>query len=152
MKFLAFIAGIFLVSAPAAAETVTLKSEVFVEKIVEVDGEQQVVRVAPETVIPGDKLVFVITYENASMEPVAGFELNNPLPNAVIYAGQEGQPALVSVDHGVNFGELATLTVAEADGTERPATNADVTNLRWSFDRPIAAKETGNLSFLAFVR
>lgn len=152
MKILAFIAGIFLASAPAMAETVSLKSEVLVEKILEVDGEQQIVRVAPETVIPGDKLVFVISYENESGQPVTGFELNNPLPSAVTYVGQEGRPALVSVNNGETFGELAELTVAEADGTERPATNADVTNLRWKFDRPIAANESGNLSFIAFVK
>jgi uncharacterized repeat protein (TIGR01451 family) len=142
-----------LVGTPAVAQdALQLKNEVFVEKTVIVDGKQKIVREKPNTVVPGDKLVFIITYQNKGSTAVSGFELNNPVPEAVAYAGDDEPRAEVSIDKGQTFGALANLQVQLPDGTKRPAVAADVTNLRWKFSRAIAAGETGNLSFFGRVK
>lgn len=152
MRLLLWIASVLLAGAPALAEGVALKSDVFVQKTIEVDGVQKTVLETPVTVVPGDTLVFVLSYRNESAEPVTGFELNNPLPKAVSYVDQQGPEALVSIDEGKTFGRLTELKVPLEDGSTRPAEAADVTNLRWKFDRAIAVNEAGELRFTGKVK
>lgn len=142
----ASIAAVAFAAAPVAAqETVSLDSEVQVEKQV----EDQTVYVAPEQVFPGDRLKFVSRYSNAGSETVEDFVITNPLPAAVALAA-DGE-FLVSVDKGANFAPLASLTVAEADGSQRAAMPADVTHVRWVLAE-IAPGSAGEVWFLAQVK
>ncbi len=50
------------------------------------------------------------------------------------------------------WGQLADLTVPMADGTRRPAQPADVTHVRWAFQKPIPAGATGKLIFRGVVK
>ena len=59
---------------------------------------------------------------------------------------------LVSVDGGRQWGSLSELTVAETDGTRRAAQPADVTHVRWAFDKPVPAGGTGKLLFRGVVK
>lgn len=153
MRFMLFILAFLAPAAAAAADTVSLSSEVLVERTKQqADGTAVTVREKPELVTPGDKLIFVLSYKNQGAEPATGFVVTNPVPDAVRYAGTEGVPAEVSVDGGKNWGALSALTVAGEDGARRPAAEADVTHLRWSFDRPIPAGDGGKLSFHARVK
>jgi uncharacterized repeat protein (TIGR01451 family) len=141
--------------APAtafAADNVTLTSKVLVERVKpDSNGKPVTVREEPGVVTPGDRLVFVLSYRNAGSQPATGFTLTNPIPPAVAFTASDDASAVVSVDDGKSWGALASLKVVQADGTSRAAVPADVTHIRWSFGRPIAAGSGGELSFRGVV-
>jgi len=140
-------------AAALAADEVRLTSEVFVEhNVTQPDGSVRTVREAPNVVTPGDKLVFVLSYRNEGAAPATGFVVTNPMPESVSYADSASPGEIVSVDGGNSWGELASLRVRNADGSMRPAVDADVTHVRWRFAAPIPAGEGGNLSFQGVVR
>lgn len=138
--------------AAAAADPVSLTSKVFVERVKPgPDGRPVTVREEPGVVTPGDKLAFVLSYRNSGAQPATGFTLTNPIPPSVDFVGTDDAGASVSVDGGKSWGALASLKVTAPDGTSRPAVAADVTHIRWSLGRPIAAGSGGELSFRGVV-
>lgn len=140
--------------APAAAAPVELVSNIFVEKRgVDATGKETVSLLPAERVVPGDRLLFVIHYKNAGAEAAGNFVITNPVPQAVAYVGTEGvPPALVSVDGGTTYGELATLRIKDAFGNERAATPADVTHVQWKFAEALPGGKTGQVAFRAQLR
>jgi uncharacterized repeat protein (TIGR01451 family) len=153
MKYLiAFLALI----APASAvlgNQVALDSEVFVERSEEqADGSVTVTLEEPTRVVPGDNLLFVLTYENTGAEAAENFVVTNPMPEAVVFVEEIDGGALYSVDGGTVFGELAELRIASEDGVERNAQPADVTHIRWTLTEPIPAGASGQLKFRGVVR
>ena len=153
MKIIFLMLALITPAAAAAANEVTLSSEVFVERPkVDAAGKTQVVREKPEVVTPGDKLVFVVRYANGGAQPAADLTVTNPIPQAVAYTAAEGAGSAVSVDGGKSWGELAALRISLADGTSRPAAPADVTHVRWRFAQPIPAGTGGEVRFRGVVR
>lgn len=153
MKYLiAFLALI----APASAvlgNQVALDSEVFVERSAEqADGSVTVTLEEPTRVVPGDNLLFVLTYENTGAEAAENFVVTNPMPEAVVFGEAIDSGAVYSVDGGTVFGSLAELRIAEENGVERPALAADVTHIRWTLTEPIPAGASGQLRFRGIVR
>jgi uncharacterized repeat protein (TIGR01451 family) len=150
--FLALIALVTPLSAHAAND-VALTSAVFVEKTVaEGNGKNRLVLEEPKTVVPGDKLVFVLAYRNQGAKPATDFVVTNPMPGAVAYQGTGDAGAIVSVDNGRSWGPLAALKVRKADGSVRSAYPEDVTHVRWAMKTPIPAGAAGKLSFRGVVR
>lgn len=136
-----------------AANQVALNNSVFVERVTtDAAGKQRVKLEEPKVVVPGDKLVFVLNYRNASAQPADKFVITNPLPDAVRYADAGDSRPLVSVDGGKAWGLLTDLTVRQPDGTARPAQPADVTHIRWAFQQPIPAGASGKLMFRGVVK
>ena len=153
MKIWLALAALLAPAAAFAADTVALTSEVFVERVkTGPDGKTVTVREAPKVVTPGDRLVFELSYKNQGAQPATGFALTNPIPDAVAFTGTDSAGAVYSVDGGKSWGPLASLKVAKADGTTRPATSADVTHVRWSFSQAIPAGGSGKISFKAVVK
>lgn len=144
----------FLLPAVAqAANDVALTSAVFVEKTVpEANGKTRLVLEEPRTVVPGDKLVFVLAYRNQGVKPATDFVVTNPMPGAVAYQGTGDAGAIVSVDGGKIWGPLSALKVRKADGSVRAAYPEDVTHVRWAMKTPIPAGAAGKLSFRGVVR
>ena len=151
-----FILGLLalLAAAPAlAADNVSLKSEVFVERQVrDAGGAIRTVLQPPKMVTPGDRLVFKLDYRNAGAAPATSFVVTNPIPKAVAYADGASAGEVVSVDGGKSWGALPTLRVAGAGGKVRAATAADVTHVRWTLAKPIPVGGTGTLKFNGVVR
>lgn len=153
MKLLLFLLPLLAPAAAMAGNGVTLASNVFVERVkLDASGKRSTVLEPPKVVTPGDKLVFELAYRNGGAEPASDFVVTNPIPDAVAYAGTDGEDALVSVDGGKTWGALAMLKVKQADGTLRPAAPGDVTHVRWNFSKAIAAGEAGKLSFRGVVK
>jgi uncharacterized repeat protein (TIGR01451 family) len=152
MKILLALFALLAPVAASAADNVSLTSKVYVERVKPgADGKPVTVREDPGVVTPGDRLVFVLGYRNGGGEPATGFTLTNPIPPSVAFTGSDDASAIVSVDGGKSWGPLGSLKVVQADGTSRPAVAADVTHIRWSFGRPIAAGSGGELSFRGVV-
>lgn len=138
-------------SAPAAAkDTVALSGTVQVERVVTNEGESKKVLVAPEGVVPGDRLLFTTNYENAGSETVENFVVTNPLPPAVRLA--DADTAFdVSVDGGKSYGEISVLQVIEPETGPRPAEVRDVTHIRWTLER-LEPGVKGKLNYYGIVR
>jgi uncharacterized repeat protein (TIGR01451 family) len=142
-----------LAAVPALANPVSLSSDVFVERVsTDANGKRKVTLEAPKVVIPGDQLVFVLNYRNSSGKAADNFTVTNPLPAAVQLTETADAAAQVSVDGGRNWGPLASLRVADANGTDRAARNEDVTHIRWTFNQPIPAGGSGKLMFRGVVK
>lgn len=151
--------GLFLLLAalmpgPAlATNQVALDNHVFVERVsTDAEGKQRILLEEPKVVVPGDRLVFVLNYRNAGAQPADKFVVTNPMPSAVRFADAGDTRPFVSVDGGKQWGLLADLTIAMADGTRRPAQPADVTHIRWAFGQPIPAGGSGKLMFRGIVK
>ncbi len=152
MRAILALLAIFLPNAVLASNNVTLSSMVFVEKAVAVSGgRSRIVLEEPKSVMPGDKLVFILNYRNAGNLPASDFIVTNPLPPAVAFQGG-AESAQVSIDGGKNWGTLSTLRVVEPDGHTRNARLEDVTHLRWVLKQAIPAGAFGKLSFRGIVR
>ena len=153
MKFLLFIASLLAPAAAMAADQVALDSKVFVERqVTAADGKQKIVREDPKLVVPGEKLLFVLSYKNEGAAPADKFVVTNPIPQSVTFVASEAAGADYSVDGGKNWGTLAALKVKAADGSLRPANASDVTHVRWVFAKAIPVGGTGSLSFRGEVR
>lgn len=135
-----------------AAAPVTLVGEVMLERSVQsADGSSTTELVAPEVVVPGDRLLFRNTYTNAGTETVERFVVTSPV-HAAVRLAPETDPALtVSVDGGTSWGEVAELTVTGTDGTIRAATLDDVTHIRWVLPS-VAPGASGTLDYHAIIR
>jgi len=145
--------AIAMTSAPAlaGADSVSLTSDVMIDKVVVENGKEAHVLAVPQKVVPGDKLIFTTQYHNNSGKPVDSFVVTNPLPAGVAYIAEGGDSALVSVDGGKTWGTLKALTMSDGKGGRRPAQDADVTQVRWSIPA-IAPGASGSVSYHAIVR
>lgn len=144
-----------MLAVPAAAwagNDVALTTNVFVEKTVQANGQARVVLEEPKLVVPGDKLVFVLSYANKGSTPASDFVVTNPMPGAVAFQSAADASAIVSVDGGRAWGGLAALKIKDSDGTVRGARPEDVTHVRWTFTRAIPVGQGGKLSFRGVVR
>ena len=138
---------------PAAAQ-VTAEQTVLTETVTVDETGRETIQTKPaERVVPGDRLAYVLRYENEGAAPADGLVLVMPVPSTIAYVpGTEGGGAPEqSVDGGQTFGTLAALTVTE-DGTPRPAEPTDVTHLRWRLAGSVAPGEAGEVSFRGVLR
>jgi uncharacterized repeat protein (TIGR01451 family) len=140
------------VAAQAAANPIALVGDVKAEKVITApDGTERTELVEPSTIIPGDRLIFGTSYSNSGSEAASNVVVMNPLPAAVRLA-PDADPALdVSVDGGKSWGKLAALKLANPDGSQRSATHADVTHVRWVIPS-IAPGAEGRLTYPAIIR
>ena len=139
-------------SAAAPASPVTLRGEVKLEKTVIDNGVARTTLVAPDVVVPGDKLLFSTAYNNAGVAPAVNFVVTNALPSGVALAPDAAAANHeVSVDGGKSWGKLAALKVADGQGGMRAALSSDATHVRWTLP-VIAPGASGTLKYHAIVR
>lgn len=157
-RHLAAVCGLALAltvtAAPVAAQEsqpVELSGDVKVERTVTEDGKERRVLSKPDTVVPGDKLVFTTSYHNAGADVVKDFIVTNPIPEAIRLAAEDAATLELSVDGGTSWGKLASLTVADGQGGKRPAAVDDVTHIRWSF-ATLAPGAAGSVTYTGNVR
>jgi uncharacterized repeat protein (TIGR01451 family) len=152
-RLLLAIAALLAPGAAFAADSVALSSTVFVEKTVaDADGKAKITLHEPKVVTPGDRLIFILNYQNRGSSAANNFVVTNPLPNAVAYQGTADASAEVSIDGGKAWGALTALKVADGPGRWRSARPEDVTHVRWTMKQSIPAGAQGKLSFRGIVR
>ena len=147
-------------AAPALAAdklpAIVLTNEQQQDKVVEENGVKRHVLVVPTKVVPGDHMVYSLTYKSNLAVPLANVELTDPIPAGTVLEDDGSGTYDVSVDGGKTWGKLAALSVSDgktSDGkvASRPAQAADVTNLRWVIAQ-IAPGGSGKVSFRAVVK
>jgi uncharacterized repeat protein (TIGR01451 family) len=149
-----FLAILLTVSAaPAAAagqeRPIKLQSEVKLVRQAQQGDAPQLVE--PESVVPGDTLVFTTSYRNDGARAVDDFVIVNPVPADLVLTDETTTATEVSVDGGAHWGRLGDLTVPQESGEERPANAEDITHMRWVF-ASVAPSEAGAVRFSARVR
>ncbi len=150
ISILATAAGTTPLSAQDQA--ISLSGSVMHETVsLDASGKEVTELVEPNTIVPGDRLIFGTDYNNGSDEAVDNFVVTNPLPPAVRLAPDADTTLIVSVDGGKSFGTLSQLSVIAEDGGSRPAIQADVTHVRWTLPS-VAPGESGRLEYPAIIR
>lgn len=148
---IAILLTVCAVPAAAAAQErpIKLQSDVKLVRQAQQGGATELV--APESVVPGDTLVFTTSYRNEGASTVNNFVIVNPVPADLVLTDEAASTTEVSVDGGKNWGRLADLKIVKEDGQERPATIEDITHMRWVF-ASVAPSATGEVKFSARVR
>lgn len=121
------------------------------EIVVNAQGAEQKRLVEAAKVVPGDEVIYTVTFENISDEAAENVVITNPLPEEMRYvegsAFGPGAEILFSVD-GSTFARSGELTVTE-NGRQRPAVADDIRHIRWVMQQDIDAGEQGLARFRA---
>ena len=130
-------------------------------KEVEVEEAGRKVRklVEPGKMVPGDEVVYTISYVNKGSRPAERVVVVNPVPQHTKFrAGSvEGANTEIaySADGGKTYAAPDRLTVAtrDAKGTPatRPAVAADITHIRWTLKEPLPPGASGQVRFRAVI-
>jgi len=107
--------------------------------------------VEPKTAIPGDVMVYTITFENIGDQAADGIVINDPVPNNSKYrmgsAVGKNTTISFSIDAGKNFGNPEDLVVKDKNGKEWTAKPESYTHIRWVYNKPLAPGEKAEVSF-----
>ena len=118
---------------------------------VDENGEVTTELVGVDTAVPGDEVVYTVTFTNLGAEPAENILITNPIPPQMRYvsgtAFGPGTEVEYSVDGGTTWGQAAALRVSTASGDERLAEPDDYTHIRWALNAPL---EVGQRSFARF--
>ena len=125
------------------------------ETVAAEDGAVETRLVAAETVIPGDKVVYTITFTNQSSDAADDVVVTNPIDQSLEYiegsAFGAGMTIEFSVDGGQSFSAAGDLVVADNSGP-RPARPEDYTHVRWTLNGDLEPGATGVARFSATVK
>ncbi len=128
--------------------TVVQKEEVVVNE----NGESENRLVAVESVIPGERVFYTITFTNVGDEPAENVVITNPIATELTYvegsAFGPGMDVQFSVDGGATFAVAAELTVTE-NGETRAAVPEDFTHIRWVMQGELNTGSQGTARFAA---
>ena len=143
----------------AQAQTVELVTKA--EREVEVvEKGVKVKKVTPaQKMVPGDEVLYTVTYTNKTAKPAEKIAVTNPVPKHTRYkdgsAAGEGADITYSVDGGKSFATPDKLTVAIKDKSGkdivRPASAAEYTHIRWLLKQNVAPGQSGSVRFRAAI-
>jgi uncharacterized repeat protein (TIGR01451 family) len=153
-----------LVLVAAGADTVraqqkgSIELRMIAEQEVEVtsaEGEKEVKRMPAAVVVPGDEVIYTISYRNVGEDTADSVVITNPVPTHMLYkdgsAGGEGTVITFSVDDGKTYDVPGNLKVLDADGKERSAVASDYTHIRWTLEKSVSPEAVGYVSFRAIL-
>ncbi len=115
------------------------------------DGNVTYNYIEPKTALPGDVMMYVISFENIGGDPARGIVINDPVPNNSKYrmdsAVGKNTKITFSIDGGKNFGNPEELVVKDKNGKEWNAKPESYTHIRWVYNKPLAPGEKSEVSF-----
>jgi uncharacterized repeat protein (TIGR01451 family) len=129
-------------------QTVVQKEQVIVGD----NDEEKVQLVDAKAVIPGDEVIYTVTFRNISDDAAENVVITNPIAADLEYvdgsAFGPGSEIVFSVDGGTVFAAASELFVSEG-GVVRPAEARDFTHIRWQMQYEIPAGSQGVARFRA---
>lgn len=130
----------------------TIERRILVESA---DGTLTPAYIPAEQAVPGDQVRYVMTYKNEGATAADAVVLAVPVPDAIDYVENSATMAdtqvAFSADGGRSFAPRGDLTVT-VNGSRRVALSEEITHVRWTFTAPIAAGQSGTLSFEGILR
>ncbi|MDH3362221.1 MAG: hypothetical protein OEM50_01540 [Gammaproteobacteria bacterium] len=152
------LSGLLLLAGNALAQQGTIRLEHQAEQwetVTDDNGAEQVQLVKVTNVVPGDKVLFTVTYTNTGDQPAENVAITNPVPEHMVYvddsAAGDNTSILFSADGGENFADASDLRVSNDDGSQRPANASDYTHVRWVVQSDVAPGTSGAVQFAAVV-
>jgi uncharacterized repeat protein (TIGR01451 family) len=141
----------------ASAGTIKLSIVGEMEQEFTNDQGQKAKRLVPLVkVIPGDEIVYTISYHNVGKQPADKVVITDPIPKEVSFkdgsAYGPGTAISYSVDGGKTFGAADALRVKGADGKERAAVGEDYTHVRYTVLASVAPGQKGFVRFRAILK
>ncbi|MCW8923707.1 MAG: hypothetical protein OQK69_08775 [Gammaproteobacteria bacterium] len=144
----------FLFSGSALSQDgkIVLTNKVF-KQVIKKDkqGKTTYEYIEPGTALPGDVMMYVISFENIGTDPAEGIVINDPVPNNSKYrvgsAAGKNTKITFSIDGGNVFGDPDELVVKDKDGKEWKAKPESYTHIRWIYNKPLAPGEKAEVSF-----
>ena len=150
--FFLFVGSVAIANAQANGHlnvTTTVQKE---EVTIDAAGKRSTKLVDAAKVVPGDEVIYTVTFSNIGDEPAENVVITNPLPEQLTYvdgsAFGPGAEIVFSVDGGKTFAKPVDLMVSK-DGVQRPATAQDFTHIRWVMANDIPAGSQGMSRFRA---
>lgn len=142
----------FAQSAGHLEVTTIVQKEIVIENE---DGEAEKQLVVAETVVPGERVVYTITFVNVGEEPAQNVVITNPIAESLTYvAGSATNGSMTvefSADGGKTFGLPGELRIND-EGIDRPAATQDYTHVRWVMKTELEVGATGSASFAAVLQ
>lgn len=118
-------------------------------------GESETQLVAANTVVPGETVVYTITFQNIGDESATNVVITNPIAETLTYvdgsAFGPGTEIRFSTDDGQSFAAANELSV-EDGGELRPAGPADFTHVQWVMQNELAVGAQGIARFTAVLK
>ena len=158
MKTLMSMILVVLAFSAVAQEPGELEVRTTVQKeIVETDesGNTRTHLVTADTVTPGDRVFYTITFKNVGTASAENVVITNPIAESLSYVANSafgpGTVITFSVDGGQLFADSNELTVIEND-EERTAEASDFTHIRWVMKNDLAAGAQGTARFAAILQ
>ncbi|MDJ0907262.1 MAG: hypothetical protein QNI96_14675 [Woeseiaceae bacterium] len=150
-----FAAALLLASASVVAQQLDVRTVVQKEERVRAESGEIDTRLVPaDTVLPGEKVVYTITFTNVGGETAGDVVVSNPIDSSLTYvdgsAFGAGMSVEFSVDGGQSYATADDLVIAEGT-VSRPAEPEDYTHIRWTLDGELEAGATGVARFSATV-
>ena len=145
--------GFCLFSSGAIAESgpIKLTNTVMKEIIEKNDKGDEVVRyVEPATAVPGNTMVYTITFENIGDQPVSDIVINDPLPNNSKYIADTaaGKDTVITFSaDGEVFDVPSKIKLKDASGKTWTATPDKYTHIRWIYKKNLLPGEIGSVTF-----
>ena len=154
LRFVSIVSVVLALQVAHAQEQGHLNVKTVVQKeevVVDAQGVEQKRLVDAAKVVPGEEVIYTVTFENISSEAADNVVITNPLPEQMSYvdgtAFGPGAEITFSVD-GQHFAQVSELTVSDAAGN-RPAVAADVRHIRWVMNQELEAGAQGLARFRA---
>lgn len=152
---LAILACFALCAAAGAQEPGDLEVTTVVQKEVIVttdDGREEKQLVPAASVIPGERVVYTISFRNTGSDSADNIVITNPIAETLTYvagsAAGEDLDVQFSVDGGATFAPASALRIVD-NGVKRPATTIDYTHVRWVMRTELVAGGEGHATFAA---
>ena len=155
-KSIAAAAALLALCANAwAQQTINVQTTVQKQIVVEAeDGSSETQLVPVANVVPGDTVVYTITFENVGDEPADDVVITNEIADELEYVPGSASTGSMriefSADGGQTFGLASELTIDD-EGVQRPATTTDYTHVRWVMQTALEVGGRGIASFAAVI-
>ena len=146
-----FLISLLLLLPISVLAQVTLQNQAYkVVAVQQADGTAIEQWQDADTITPGDKVGYRITYKNSGTEAASNIVINNPIPEKTEFVANSAKGLnsniTYSADGGDNFAVISELTVIE-NGQARKARAEDITHIRWSLTQSIAPASEGSVEF-----
>lgn len=123
------------------------------QTVTDASGAKSVKLVPATKVVPGDTVIYTVTFRNRCDKPADNVSVDNPVPEHMAYVANSAigpnTEITYSIDGGYHFDKPDALRKKDADGSDRAARANEYTNIRWVMRHALAAGAEGYARFRA---